>query len=142
MNDRPKRGEVCLFTDGASRGNPGLAGAGVLITDSDGEPILEKAVFLGEATNNVAEYRALIIGLEELVKLAPRRVAIRMDSELIVRQINGTYRVRNPGLRPYYERARQLLARLERFTLNHVPRGENRHADHLANQAIDEKTQA
>jgi len=128
---------LVLSTDGASRGNPGLSGAGVLIASDDGTPIVEKAVFLGTGTNNQAEYRALLIGLEELQKLAPAKVTIRMDSELIVRQLNGQYRVRSPDLAPLFRQAQELIKLLGEVQIVHVPRGENKAADRLANQAID-----
>ena len=129
--------ELVLYTDGASRGNPGPAGAGALITDRDGTTVAEKAVYLGEATNNQAEYQALLIGLEEAVKLAPARLTVRMDSELIVKQLNGEYRVRNRDLQPLHGRARELMQRFGEVCVVHVPREENTHADRLANQAID-----
>jgi ribonuclease HI len=109
----------------------------VLYTDEKGVTLVEKAVYLGETTNNQAEYRALLIGLEEAVKLAPDRLTVRMDSELIVKQLNGEYRVRNPDLLPHYEHARELLKRFADFCIVHIPREENAGADRLANQAID-----
>lgn len=133
---REERG-VILYTDGASRGNPGPAGAGALIVAEDGETLVETYVYIGEATNNQAEYQALLIGLQEAVKLAPSRLTVRMDSELIVKQLNGQYRVRNRDLLPLYSRARELLQRFADFRLVHVPREENFRADQLANQAID-----
>jgi ribonuclease HI len=131
--------EIVLFTDGASRGNPGLAGAGILITDPEGNTLVERSVFLGETTNNVAEYQALVIGLEEALKLSPKRIIVRMDSELIVKQINGEYRVRNPGLLPHYRRASEILSKLEEVQVCHVRRECNRQADRLANLAIDHR---
>ncbi len=133
---REGRGLV-LYTDGASRGNPGPAGAGALIIDEQGATLVERAVYLGEATNNQAEYQALLIGLEEAVRLAPSRLTVRMDSELIVKQLNGQYRVRNRDLLPFYTRAQKLLERLAEFSIVHIPREQNGRADHLANQAID-----
>lgn len=132
------RREIVLSTDGASRGNPGPSGAGILITSSDGTPLVQKAVFLGSGTNNQAEYRALLIGLEELQKLPPARVTIRMDSELIVRQLNGQYRVRSPDLTPLYRRALDLIKMLGEVHIQHIPREKNKTADRLANRAIDE----
>jgi ribonuclease HI len=130
--------ELCLYTDGASRGNPGLAGAGIQIIDSAGEPVLERAVFLGEATNNVAEYLALLIGLEQARTLSPERLEVHMDSELVVRQLNGIYQVRHPDLLPLFQRARQLLQTFPEVRVAHVRREQNAAADRLANQAIDE----
>jgi len=131
--------EVVLFTDGASRGNPGLAGAGVYITDTGGKKLVEKSLFLGKTTNNVAEYRALIIGLEEVIKINPSHVTVKMDSELIVKQLNGEYRVRNPGLLPLYRDAVERIEQINGIRVQHIPRNENREADRLANKAIDER---
>ena len=131
---------MVLYTDGASRGNPGPAGAGAMITDAEGATLAEKAVYLGETTNNQAEYQALLIGLEEAVKLAPARLTIRMDSELIVKQLNGEYRVRNRDLMPLHSRARELIGQLAAVEVVHVPREENIDADRLANQAIDNRS--
>jgi ribonuclease HI len=129
--------ELVLCTDGASRGNPGPAGAGAIITDEKGATLTEKAVYLGETTNNQAEYQALLIGLQEAVKLAPARLTVRMDSELIVKQLNGEYRVRNRDLQPLHDRAQKLMEQLADVKVVHVPREENADADRLANQAID-----
>jgi ribonuclease HI len=129
--------ELVLCTDGASRGNPGPAGAGAIITDEKGATLTEKAVYLGETTNNQAEYQALLIGLQEAVKLAPVRLTVRMDSELIVKQLNGEYRVRNRDLQPLHDRAQKLMEQLADVKVVHVPREENVDADRLANQAID-----
>ena len=131
---------MVLYTDGASRGNPGPAGAGAMITDAEGATLAEKAVYLGETTNNQAEYRALLIGLQEALKLAPARLTIRMDSELIVKQLNGEYRVRNRDLLPLHSRAREMIEKLADVRIVHVPREENVHADRLANQAIDNRS--
>ena len=139
-NDSRESRELVLYTDGASRGNPGPAGAGALITDLEGATVAEKAVYLGEATNNQAEYQALLVGLKAAVKLAPSRLTVRMDSELIVKQLNGEYRVRNRDLLPLYSRARELIQRLADVRVVHVPREENAHADRLANQAIDNRS--
>lgn len=138
--DGRESGELVLYTDGASRGNPGPAGAGALITDLEGATVAEKAVYLGEATNNQAEYQALLIGLKAAVKLAPSRLTVRMDSELIVKQLNGEYRVRNRDLQPLHSRARELMQRFGEVSIVHVPREENTHADRLANQAIDNRS--
>lgn len=130
---------MILYTDGASRGNPGPAGAGALITEEDGTTIAEKSAYLGEATNNQAEYQALLIGLQEAVKLAPSRLTVRMDSELIVKQLNGEYRVRNSDLLTLHGRAKELVRKLGEVRFVHIPREENFHADRLANQAIDHR---
>jgi len=138
----PGKRVLVLSTDGASRGNPGPSGAGVLIATPDGTALVEKAVYLGEITNNQAEYQALLIGLEELCKLSPSQVTVRMDSELIVRQLNGQYRVKSSDLAPLYRRARELIVSLGEVQIVHVPREENRAADRLANQAIDHSRDA
>lgn len=130
-------GTLVLHTDGASRGNPGPAGAGVVITTERGEVLVERAVYLGRVTNNVAEYRALLVGLEEAEALSPQRLTVKMDSELIVRQLNGRYRVKSPDLWPLHRRAREILGRLGPVEVVHVRREHNRAADQLANQAID-----
>jgi ribonuclease HI len=111
-----------------------------MITDAEGATLAEKAVYLGETTNNQAEYRALLIGLQEALKLAPARLTIRMDSELIVKQLNGEYRVRNRDLLPLHSRAREMIEKLADVRIVHVPREENVHADRLANQAIDNRS--
>lgn len=124
-------------TDGASRGNPGLAGAGVVIRDNDGNRVRQIAEFLGSMTNNQAEYRALIIGLEAVSALEPESVTVRLDSELVVKQMNGEYRVRNPEILPLFARAAELAANLPELTIVHVPRRQNFSADKVANLAID-----
>ena len=130
--------EVFLNTDGAARGNPGPAGAGVFVSDRAGNSLLEDTCYLGETTNNVAEYEALLLGLRRLVELAPSRATVRLDSELIVKQLNGLYQVKSPHLKPLYLKAKQLLSRLETVRVVHVRREKNREADALANRAIDE----
>jgi ribonuclease HI len=129
---------IVLYTDGASRGNPGLAGAGILVTAADGTELAARAVFLGECTNNAAEYQALLLGLEAALPLAPGKLTIRMDSELIVRQLNGQYRVKSPDLLPLYQRAVAFLRQFKVVQVEHVRREFNSRADRLANQAIDE----
>jgi ribonuclease HI len=129
--------ELVVYTDGASRDNPGQSGAGVAIEDAAGKPVAQAWRYLGEATNNQAEYEALCLGLELAASLGARRIAVRADSELIVRQMRGEYRVRHQGLRPLFARASGLAARFEAVSYEHVPRERNRVADHLANRAID-----
>lgn len=130
--------EFTIYTDGASRGNPGEAGAGVLITGDNGsqESITR---YLGKATNNVAEYTAALLGLERALNLGATRVTLYADSELLVKQLNGQYRVKNSGLIPLYTRARELIAKIGRVEVYYIPRGKNKEADALANKAIDEK---
>jgi ribonuclease HI len=130
---------VVLYTDGAARGNPGPAGAGVRVESSDGVAIDEIAEYLGEATNNVAEYRALLLGLERARGLGARKVEVRSDSELLVRQMNGEYKVKNEGLRALVTRARALENAFASVEYVHVRRESNRDADRLANLAIDRR---
>jgi ribonuclease HI len=129
--------ELIVETDGASRGNPGLAGAGVIIKDEQGHRLKHIAEFLGSMTNNQAEYRALIIGLQAAAEYQPERVTVRMDSELAVRQMNGQYKVRHPEILPLYVRASELAQSLPDVTFVHVPREKNPGADRVANLAID-----
>ena len=130
---------VQIFTDGAARGNPGPAGIGVVIR-TDKEVLLEVADYIGRTTNNVAEYMALIRGLEEAIDLGQRSVEVFADSELIVRQIKGEYRVKNEGLAPLHYNAMSLIKKFKHFSITHVPREENEHADKLSNQGIDDQT--
>src|SRR5271170_1558176 len=102
---------LTLNFDGGSRGNPGPAGVGIVISAADGTPLVTLGRFLGHATNNVAEYMALITALEEAVKLGARKVVIRGDSELIIKQMRGEYRVKNPDLRKLHDRAQSLLVK-------------------------------
>ncbi len=132
--------DFVLNTDGGARGNPGPAGAGAVIQDAAGTTVKEVSRSLGEMTNNQAEYWALIFGLEALVELgaAGTLVEIRMDSELIVQQLKGAYKVKNEGLRPLYARASELVATLgSGVQFVHVLRRFNKRADELVNQAID-----
>lgn len=137
MADAPA-GEWRLMVDGASRGNPGEAGCGAVIYDDRGETVRELSRYLGRATNNVAEYMGLLMGLEEALKLGVKRLRVESDSELLVRQLNGIYRVKEPRLIELNRRARELLRRFEAYRIIHVRREENRTADRLANQGIDE----
>ena len=132
----PRR-RLTVYTDGAARGNPGPAGAGVFIVDESGETVDEATQYLGETTNNVAEYRALLLGLTRAGELGAREVEIRADSELVVRQMTGEYRVRNENLQPLHREARALAQSFERVKYVHVRREKNREADRLANRAID-----
>ena len=130
-----------MMVDGASRGNPGPAGCGAAIYDPAGQVVKELYRYLGENTNNVAEYQGLLLGLQEVVRLGVADLLIQSDSELLVRQLNGVYRVRNTKLKELSDRALSLLQRLDRYRIVHVRREENRLADRLANRAIDEAQQ-
>ena len=129
-------GDAILWTDGAARGNPGPAGIGALLKTPSGEVLSADSAYVGEATNNVAEYKALLLGLERALELGVRRIEVRADSELLVKQINGQYRVKSPGLRPLFQAAIALLARFEASRLVHVRREHNSEADRLANAGI------
>ncbi len=131
-----KSRHLIIKFDGASRGNPGPAAIGVLIEDEAGKVLLQVSNTIGRATNNQAEYRALITALEHAVKMGAKSVDVRSDSELVVRQLQGKYRVRHAGLKPLFERVRQLLFRFEEFSISSVPRHLNSEADELANKAF------
>ncbi len=130
---------ITIYTDGAARGNPGPAGAGAILTKDDGQVIVEVCRYLGEMTNNQAEYRALILAIEEAKRIGATDVAIFTDSELVVKQLTGDYRVKNEGIKPLHKKILELLREIGDYTIEHVPRENNRHADKLANLAIDGK---
>ncbi len=132
-----KKKQVIAHIDGASRGNPGPAAYGVVIKTARGTPVAALSKFLGRTTNNVAEYQALLAALEHVLEDGHRRLRVLSDSELLVRQIEGSYKVKSPDLKPLYQRARQMIGKLESFDIEYVPRGQNREADRLANQALD-----
>ncbi len=128
-----------LFSDGACRGNPGIGGAGAVITDSLGNIVWEGKKYLGHCTNNIAEYKALIMGLKGALNNGYKNLEIYLDSELLAKQINGSYRVKNENLKTLMQDVRDLLASFNSAQVKHVRRLHNSHADKLANQAIDEK---
>jgi ribonuclease HI/probable phosphoglycerate mutase len=130
---------LSLFTDGASRGNPGLAGAGYVLLDDKGHEILSGYEFLGICTNNVAEYRALMLGLQAASGKECRDLSVFMDSELIVKQLTGEYRVKDVKLKPLFDEVRKSCALFDRCRFRHVLRSQNHRADQLANMAIDEE---
>jgi ribonuclease HI len=130
--------ELTIYTDGASRNNPGEAGAGAVIKQ-EGKLVAALARYLGTTTNNVAEYTAAIIALEHAVLLGASRVRLFADSELLVRQINGRYKVKNEGLKKLYHTVKELIAKIGCVEVQYIPREQNREADALANKAIDEK---
>lgn len=127
---------LLVWVDGGSRGNPGEAGCGIVMAWPDGHRE-QHQLYLGKTTNNVAEYAALLAALERALAAGKPPVEVRSDSELLVRQLMGSYRVRARHLQPLWRRARELAAALPGFSIRHVPRDENREADALANQAID-----
>ena len=130
---------LTLEFDGGSRGNPGPAGIGAVVRAKDGTTLKELGRFIGRATNNVAEYKALITALQMARELGARKVVIRGDSELIVRQMNGQYRVKNADLKPLYNEAQSLLRQFDHATIDHNYRHKNALADKLANLAMDRK---
>ncbi len=128
-----------IHIDGGSRGNPGDAGFGVHVTTPEGAPVAGLYGYLGRATNNVAEYQALIHALRYAAKRGAKRVRIYSDSELVVRQVNGVYKVKHPAMVPLHRQAMALLQQFEGARVSHVRREQNREADRLANRALDEK---
>jgi ribonuclease HI len=126
-----------LRCDGGARGNPGPAASGYVLSDATGQTVEARGAYLGSQTNNVAEYRALIAGLDAAARHGTPALVVCMDSELVVRQMTGEYRVKNEGLKPLYEEARRLLLRLRRVSFRSVPREENAEADRLVNETLD-----
>ncbi len=129
--------KVIIFTDGAARGNPGPAAIGAVIKDEKSNIAATISRCLGATTNNQAEYRAVIAALEKAVSLGARQVALYSDSELIVKQINGQYKIKHAALRPLYQEVVKLAGALDSFKIAHVPRERNKEADALANKALD-----
>ena len=125
-----------LFTDGASKGNPGLAGAGWVLSNMEEGITVRDCKFLGEATNNEAEYQALILGLEKSLDCGAKEIVVRMDSELLVRQLKGLYKVRNPRLAVFFQQVKDLLRKFTKYEIIHIPREQNQEADRMANEAI------
>lgn len=128
---------IVAYCDGGSRGNPGPSGYGVSIEDTQGRPVAELSEFLGVKTNNFAEYSGLLAALEYALSHGQKRLRVVADSELMVKQMKGQYRVNSPDLRPLWEEAKRRAAKLERFEIEHVLRNKNKRADALANQAMD-----
>jgi len=135
-------GKLSIYTDGASKGNPGPAGIGVVIAADDGTVIREIAEYVGEQTNNAAEYLALIRGLREALDLRAKEIEISVDSQLMARQLTGVYKVKSPNLKSLHEEAIGLLRRLPRARISHVCRGFNKRADELANEGIERHRRA
>lgn len=134
--------EATLFADGGSRGNPGPAASAAVLIDPSGELLEEVGAYLGVATNNVAEWTALVLGLEAAAKRGIRRLAVRLDSELVVKQLRGEYRVKHPALQPYHRRAQQLVRTFDEIEIRHVPRAQNKLADRLVNRVLDQEAPA
>jgi ribonuclease HI len=129
--------QVVVHVDGGARGNPGPAAAAAVVSTPDGQVLDEAAITLGRATNNVAEYRALLLGLERAAALGASQVDVVNDSELIAKQVDGSYRVKNADLQPLHQQAKQALAGFERWSIRSVPRAQNAAADALVNRALD-----
>ena len=130
--------KIVIYADGGSRGNPGPSGAGSVLFDEKGGVIAEIATYLGTTTNNVAEYTALVQGLEEAARINKKAaIEVRMDSELAIKQMQGIYKVKHPNLKPLFAEAQQLAKGFTKITYTHIPREKNSHADALANQAMD-----
>jgi len=128
-----------LFTDGAARGNPGPAGAGAVIISADGHIVAKVGKFLGDNTNNYAEYMGLILGLKRAKAMGIRELDVYSDSELLVKQLSGEYQVKADNLKPLHEEARQLLQGFTDIAVSHIPREENQAADEMSNRAIDQR---
>jgi probable phosphoglycerate mutase len=137
---RPRNGGdgwISAHCDGGARGNPGPAGFGALIQDGEGRVLAELSEFLGIRTNNFAEYSGLLASLDYALGHGYRRLRVVSDSELMVKQIQGKYQVKSPGLRPLFEQAKKKIAQLEKFEIVHALRDKNKDADRLANEAMD-----
>jgi ribonuclease HI len=128
---------VVVHVDGGSRGNPGPAAAAAVVSTPDGEVLDEATAVLGTATNNVAEYRGLLLGLERAAALGATEVEVVNDSELVAHQVNGRYKVKHPDMKPLHAQAVDALRGFGRWTVRAVPRGQNAHADRLVNEALD-----
>lgn len=126
-----------LWTDGAARGNPGPAGIGAILKAPNGDVLYTGSEFLGHSTNNVAEYKAVLLGLAAALAQGVEHVEVRADSELLIKQLKGIYRVKSPGLKPLFDEARLLIARFKTVKLTHIRRELNAEADRLANHGID-----
>ena len=133
----PQTGWISAHCDGGARGNPGPAGFGALIQDADGHVLAELSEFLGIQTNNYAEYSGLLASLDFALAHGHRHLRVVSDSELMVKQIQGKYQVKSPGLRPLFDQAKKKIAQLDQFEIVHALRHKNKDADRLANQAMD-----
>jgi len=131
--------DAILWTDGAARGNPGPAGSGAILKTTSLEVLAADGQYIGETTNNVAEYKALLLGLLRALQHGIRRLEVRADSELMIKQLRGEYQVRAEGLKPLFAEAKGMIGRFEAVRLVHVRREQNVEADRLANQAIDDE---
>lgn len=131
------RKKLLIYTDGGARGNPGPAGIGVVILDDKKNKVKELYKYIGEATNNVAEYNAIIHGLKEALLLKAKEVIVHLDSELVTRQLNGEYKVKDASLKPLFEMALSCLKNFDSFEIVHIEHSKNKEADKLANKAMN-----
>ena len=138
----PTERRCIVYTDGGARGNPGPAAAAGVIIDTEGRVVDEVTDYLGVTTNNVAEYRALILTLRRALELGCARVSVKMDSELVVKQLSGAYRVKDEKMIPLHAEVRRLLSRFASAVVEHVARSANRHADKLVNAVLDARERA
>ncbi|MDK2877939.1 MAG: ribonuclease [Thermoanaerobacteraceae bacterium] len=130
--------KITVFTDGASRGNPGDAGIGIVFIDESGGVVKEISDYIGQTTNNIAEYTALIRALNEAIEMNCDEIDIITDSELMVKQIKGEYQVKNEGIKNLYKQVQDFLKEFKSYSITHVRREQNKRADELANRGIDE----
>jgi len=137
LRENPPSHYLIAFTDGGARGNPGPAGYGVVVKDESGRKVAGLSEYLGHQTNNFAEYQGLIAALEYAIEHGPKALKVISDSELLVKQIKGIYKVKNLTLQDLHGRAKQLISQLEWFSIGHAFREHNQEADHLANEAMD-----
>ncbi|MCG0274739.1 MAG: ribonuclease HI family protein [Thermosediminibacteraceae bacterium] len=126
-----------VFIDGASRGNPGDAGIGIVMLDEKGNVLKEVSDYIGQTTNNIAEYTALVTALKEALEMGCEEIEVFSDSELMVKQINGEYQIKNEGIKRLYNQVTQLVQEFKKFSINHIKREQNKRADELANEGID-----
>jgi len=131
--------KAIIYVDGAARGNPGPAAIGAVINDEKGELITSISRYIGITTNNQAEYKAIIAALEKAINLGVKEVELKSDSELVVRQINGGYRVKKAALKPLYQEVKKRQSLLEGSSVRHIPRQQNKEADKLANAALNSR---
>jgi ribonuclease HI len=132
--------KLIINTDGLSKNNPGPAAIGAILKDTRGKIVATVSQAIGVATNNEAEYRAIVAALEKALKLGAKQIELRSDSELVVNQLNGRYKIKSTALRPFYLEAAKLLGQFESVAIKHIPRELNTEADHLANEALKKKT--
>ena len=137
---KEQKTDLVAYVDGGSRGNPGEAGFGIVLENPSGDVVREVQGYLGTGTNNLAEYHALLVALETARDMGCKSLQVYSDSQLVVSQIRGFYRVKTPHLMPLFDRVRRLIRAFSTFRITHIPREKNREADRLANIAIDQKT--